>query len=190
MPPDFETLLQPGERLLWQGRPDATFTIVGGEWGSIILGLVLAAIIGTFGVMAARDGQSMSLVEMLCFGALIVAVAAAGPYYSFFERKNTWYALTSDRAIIYFDATPVGTQLLAYEVRQVEVVPSRAPGHRSVRIAYASQGQPFIDGQWRSGYSPHWRDKGRPYDFPVAFERISEADHVAKLAQAVMDGRK
>jgi hypothetical protein len=190
MPPDFQTLLEPGERLLWQGRPDASFTIAGsGEWGSIVLGVLVAAIIGTFAIMAARDGQSIPPAVMVVFGTLSVAIAAAGPFYSVFERRNSWYALTSQRAILFFDAGPLGPDLRGYAVRPAEVVDAPAPGHRSVQVAYMSGLQAFDAGRWQAAQRRPPSGIGRRRrDWPVAFERIADADRVVELARAVRDG--
>ena len=191
MPPDLLSMLEPGERLLWQGRPDATFTMAGsGEWGSILVGVVVAAIVGAFAVMAARDGQSMPPAAMLVLGALSLAIAVAGPFYSAFERRNTWYALTSQRAIIYFDAGPLGPDLRGYAVRLADVVDSPARGYRSVQVAYMSSVQAFDDGRWQPAEQRPRSGMGRRRrDWPVAFERIADADHVAELASAVRDGQ-
>jgi hypothetical protein len=115
VPAGWEGILDPGERILWQGRPDGRIVIRGVEWilvafGAVFAGIALAYMIG----MAEAGGPwPFGLIHF----AAGVAVAAGPPLWSAYRRRRTWYTLTDRRAFIATDTRFTGRTLRSWPIR-------------------------------------------------------------------------
>ena len=103
--------LQPGEILLWTGRPDPalaarpawTFTLIGGAM--LIPTTIIAGVIGIVVVAVAFATRSpclaLALLPFLAVFAIILLLLATLPFRARQLAQNTIYALTNRRAILW-----------------------------------------------------------------------------------------
>lgn len=105
----WQGVLEPGERILWQGQP------VGGiEWRDLdfrralfgLLVLVFAAF-WTVAAVSAALGEGLVVLVFLAaglfFAGLGIRLAVGEPLWDAFLRSRTWYTLTDRQAIIATD---------------------------------------------------------------------------------------
>ncbi len=106
VPPGWEGILDPGERVLWQGRPDSEMRADLSNPRRVAFGTVFAvfALIWTVGVL--RTGVPNGLMALvmplagLAFVFLGVNLATGGIPFGVWRRRATTYTLTDRRAII------------------------------------------------------------------------------------------
>lgn len=107
VPPGWEGLLEPGERILWQGHPDARV-----EWGEVVsfqsmFGIVFTAFAVFWISMAVSMGGHFEDGLSSIFPLFGVPFVAVGLYlvvgrliHDAFRRRGTWYTLTDRTAFI------------------------------------------------------------------------------------------
>lgn len=107
-PDGWEGILEPGERVLWQGQPDRNLDWSDMDRRQVLFGLVFAAIamFWTIGVLTATAGTTAALVMPL-FGLVFLAIglhkAGGSVFLAAWQRRGTWYTLTDRRAFIATD---------------------------------------------------------------------------------------
>ena len=114
-PARWEDILDPGEVILWQGRPDGLFHL---DATSIIMGLFGAAFAGFalfWMVMASAAGGWFWMFGLIHF-SVGIAIMAYGPIGRPFMRRHTWYTLTNRRALIATDLPVLGKRLHSYVI--------------------------------------------------------------------------
>ena len=170
VPGGWEGILQPGERILWQGRPDRAFALKPQHILSLIFGLVFAGFALVWMVMAARAGGLFWSFGLIHF-AVGLGLAIGPPLAWMIRRRGTWYTLTDRRAFIATDLPVKGRSLADYPIMPDTPVISddRMPG--SVLFAR----------EMRAGR------KG-PLPVPLGFERIADAVPVTALIRAIQNG--
>jgi hypothetical protein len=106
-PPGWEGILDPGERILWQGRPDGRIAVTGegivqSVFGVFFLGFALFWTGAAFW-MTAGSGTPLDFLFPL-FGLPFIAVGSYLVFghwlWSAYARRHSWYTLTDRRAII------------------------------------------------------------------------------------------
>ncbi len=103
-------LLNPGERILWQGQPEARIDWRGLKPVKLAVGAVFAAIgagiCGT-GLVQIGGGDLMGAIPAL-FGLAFVAVGARAAVGDIvldaYRRSNSWYTLTTERMLVATDS--------------------------------------------------------------------------------------
>ncbi|MGI3163463.1 aspartate carbamoyltransferase catalytic subunit [Pseudooceanicola sp. 200-1SW] len=98
-PPGWEGLLEPGERILWQGRPDGRMSLRQINLFHLIFGLFFAGFALFWMIMAAFAGGFFWMFGLLHFSAG-VSIAIGQPVIDPLRRRYTWYTLTDRRAFI------------------------------------------------------------------------------------------
>lgn len=118
--PGWDEVLDSGEALLWQGRPDPGFRF---RWGHVPLagvGLVLFVLAGMFLQHAAEavQQQAENARGMVAFGVATAGLglwAMVGPaVVDMLRRRGTQYALTDRRALVETDF--LGKGLVAWPI--------------------------------------------------------------------------
>lgn len=108
VPAGWEGILDPGERILWRGRPDgaiawATFDVKRAAFGCAIMAF---AAIWTSGALSAAPaglpGLILPLAGLFFFG-LGLRQAGGHLIWDAYLRRSSWYTLTDRRAIIATD---------------------------------------------------------------------------------------
>ncbi|MBS0126354.1 aspartate carbamoyltransferase catalytic subunit [Thetidibacter halocola] len=169
-PTGWEGLLDPGERILWQGRPATLIRVGGGDILMMVFGTIFAGFALFWMVMAAQGGGPFWLFGTIHFslGLGIVLWPVLGRP---FVRSRTWYTLTDRRAFIARDLPLKGRDLKSYPVTPDNglVFRDREPGS----VIFASE--------WRVG-----RKGG--YETRIGFHDIAEARQVYALMRQVQRG--
>ena len=106
----WEQILDKGEKILWQGRPDISIHFKPANIVPMIFGGIFAGFAVFWMVMAASTGGFFWMFGLLHFAVgmmLAVGPLLWGPY----KRAHTWYTLTNRRAIISTDLPLPGRRL-------------------------------------------------------------------------------
>lgn len=103
--PGWDGVLEPGERLLWQGRPDGALSFAGFEVGSAVFGVAMMGFALFFirqGMDALAEGPTGIVFPLggLVFLALGANMAGGRHFVEAWKRRHTWYSLTTRRAFI------------------------------------------------------------------------------------------
>jgi hypothetical protein len=104
--PGWEGILDPGERVLWQGRPDGAMRADLSDIRRAVFGAVFAAFGLVWTVAVVRQGVPNGLMALvmplagLAFAALGVNLATGGVPFGVLRRRSTTYTLTDRRAIV------------------------------------------------------------------------------------------
>ena len=171
----WEGILEPGERILWQGRPDTRLVFPperkGGFWAGIGL-----AVIGLLqlSVLRQADLEITLWPYALIPVGLGAAIVAVQPFWTRMRRRRTWYTLTDRRAFIATAMPLRGKRLQFWPVN------GDAP-------LILTEGDPAS--VWFAEERKK-RDNGRVHVIPIGFERIVDAKEVAEQMRALrQDGR-
>jgi len=166
-PPGWEGLLDPGERIVWQGRPEPGFHFPVEKAFVAIFGMVFAGFALFWMVMASRAGGLFWSFGLIHFsvGVWIIISSIFGDT---IRLRRTWYTLTDHRAFIATDMPFKGRQLQSYPITP------------DTRLDYrAGPPDTIIFSRER-----HSGSKGNSYMVEIGFERIDEGDRVVALMRA------
>jgi hypothetical protein len=182
---DWAEVLEPGERLLWQGRPDPGLRL---RWRHLPLALVGAMIVGLAGLLAeqaltgltAGDEGAGALLALAAglggFGLWCLLAPAIG---DMLRRRGTAYALTERRALVETDF--LGRGLAAWPITAESPIwlqPGR-PGSACFGIHRPRAG--IADRLLRGG--PALKERA------VCFECVAEAERLVALLEDVREGK-
>lgn len=99
-------LLDPGERILWQGQPDSRIDLRGLRPMALIVGGIFCTVglgIAGTGLVRVAGGAAQGLIPALfglIFTALGVRAALGEVLIDAVTRSNTWYTLTDRRMLV------------------------------------------------------------------------------------------
>ena len=167
VPAGWEGILEEGEKILWQGRPDGRLRPGLRQLGGALFGLVFAGFALFWMLMAAAEGGSFWIYGLGHF-ALGMALAVGPIAYDVIRRRRTWYTLTDRRAFIATDMPLVGRRLAFYPIRPdspVRLLQTRPPSVYFARKAI--------------------RTRNRSRHVPVGFEMIEDAHRVMALIHGI-----
>jgi len=106
VPPGWAGYLEPGERVLWQGRPDGAMRADLSDLRRTLFGAVFTVAGLAWTVAVLRQGVPNGLMALvmplagLGFAALGVNLATGGVPFGVLRRRATTYILTDRRAIV------------------------------------------------------------------------------------------
>lgn len=157
----WEGILDEGESILWQGRPEASVKFRAVHLVSLIFGLFFAGFALVWMILAALAGGIFWMFGLLhFFTGLSVAI---GPIYgASWRRRHTWYTLTTRRAFVATDIPFRGRKLVSYPVTGTTALEFRDDDIPSVYFAHEMK---------RSGKRGYRR-------VDIGFERIEDARQV------------
>lgn len=108
-------ILDPGEVILWQGRPDGRVIVDASSIVMGIFGAVFAGFAAFWMIMASQAGGYFWMFGLIHF-SVGIAIMGYGPIGRPFARRHTWYTLTNRRAIIATNLPLVGKRLHSYPI--------------------------------------------------------------------------
>lgn len=166
-PAGWEGLLDEGETILWQGRPDAGVTIRPGNVMLLLFGLIFAGFALFWMVMAAQAGGGFWMFGLIHFSVGLGIVFAA-LFWAPFRRRGTWYTLTDRRAFIATDLPLMGKRLKSYPIDADSMLELADGPLATVNFAQ----------ELKRGKNGHYR-------VPVGFERIADGKTVYRLMREI-----
>ncbi len=106
--PGWDAILEPGERLLWQGQPDGGLRFDGFELGGTVFGLALTGFAlfflqQSFGAVAEGPLGVLFPAVALVFLAVGLNLAGGRFFLDTWKRRRTWYSLSTRRAFVATD---------------------------------------------------------------------------------------
>ena len=169
----WEGILDEGETVLWQGRPDARVVFRIEKAFQFIFGLFFAGFAVFWMVMASQAGGAFWMFGLLHFGVGL-AVAFGALFKDAYRRRHTWYTLTDRRAFIATDMPHKGRVLDSYPITPDTRLIMVDASARLATVNFASEE--------KRG------NKGRRFTVPVGFERIPEGEKVYRLMRNIQTG--
>lgn len=163
----WDGILDPGEEILWQGRPDPGFAIPPGNIGKAVFGMFFAGFATFWMVMASMAPGPFWMFGLIFFfaGLGIIAEALILPTY---RRRNTWYTLTNQRAFIASRSLTGARKLDAHPVTEQTRL-SLSDGHLGA-VHFAEEVKHSRNGTIRTA---------------IGFERIPDAREVYALLRQI-----
>lgn len=165
-PPGWEDILDPGERVVWQGRPDPNT-----RWqpppGRDLRGGIAMSAFGVIWSVAVAVNGSIAWVFGLLFLGLGVSKLAGQHVWKARQLRQTTYTLTTSRAII---ATEAGGRrgMTSYPIDAT--TPVASDGAEPATITFATQ---YTNGIARQ----------------IGFERVRPGREILELFRSVQRGQ-
>lgn len=160
-------ILEPNEKIIWQGRPDGGFALKIPNILMAIFGLFFAGFALFWMIMAFAGGGSFWMFGLLHFsvGAGLVLYAIFWPTY---KRRHSWYTLTDQRAIIAANVPLRGKSLKSYPIT-------------------AKSSLELIDGALATvNFAEEIKNgKNSTYTVAIGFERLSDGREVYRLMRKI-----
>jgi hypothetical protein len=166
-PTGWESILDEGENILWQGRPDARLVWKISYIFTFIFGMIFAGFALFWMVMASQAGGGFWMFGLIHF-SVGLGIAVGPPFWSAFSRRHTWYTLSDRRAFIATDKPFVGRRLKSYPITDDTVI-GFEPG-TTATIHFASERR---------------RSKNGSHTVPIGFERIPDGEDVYAKIRAI-----
>lgn len=160
VPSGWEGILDAGEDIRWQGRPDAAVDWKLSSIPAVLFGLAFSGFALFWMVMAASAGGAMWMFGLIHFTAGL-SIGIGPVYWSAYRRRNTWYTLTGKRAIIATNLPMRGRTLKSYPITKDTMLGIDTNDPASITFAT----------ERRSG-------KNGSYEVKIGFERIADAQQV------------
>jgi hypothetical protein len=163
----WEGILDPEERILWQGRPDGGIVISVANIASGAFGLFFAGFALFWMIMASQAGGVFWMFGLLHF-SVGIGISFGPIVGGAFIRRHTWYTLTDRRAFVATDVPIKGKTLDSYPIT------------RDTRISFEEGGLSnihFAEGMRYRG--------GKKRLSPIGFERIPDGREVYRLLRDI-----
>ena len=166
-PQGWANILDPGEEILWQGRPDGAVTLRPRNIMMLVFGLFFAGFALFWMVMAAQSGGGFWMFGLIHFsvGAGIIFSAV---FWGAFKRRRSWYTLTDKRAIIASDLPIIGKRLKSWPITSQSVLELEQGPPDTVNFA-----------------ETYKRGKNGSTRIAIGFERIDDGSKVYRLLRDV-----
>ncbi len=170
VPAGWEGILDPGEKILWQGRPDGQVAFKIGHIFTFIFGLFFAGFAVFWMVMASQAGGFFWMFGLIHFG-VGVSLSIGPPFYSAWKRRHTWYSLTNKRGFIATDTPFLRRKLASYPITPDTALGYTAGTPATIHFAQESR-----------------RSKNGTYQVDIGFERIDGGETVYRLMRDIQRG--
>jgi hypothetical protein len=161
--PGWDGILDEGEDIIWQGRPDAKLVFKPENIVMFLFGLAFAGFALFWMVMASMAGGFFWMFGLIHF-SVGVGIAGGALFWNAYKRKHSWYTLTSRRAFIATDMPVMGRSLKSYPIDEDTVLD-------------------FIDGDLATIHFATERKRGKngTYTVNIGFEWIENGRAVYQI---------
>jgi len=166
-PSGWEGLLDPGETILWQGRPDRGFHVAPNRYFLAAFGIAFGGFALFWMTMAAQAGGTFWMFGLLHFSVGLGIIFGA-LFWDTFRRRRTWYTLTDRRAFIATKIPVRGRSIKSYPIRPDTPLDIQQGPLTSLHFATERR-----------------RSKNSSYTVPIGFERIPDGESVLQLLRQV-----
>ncbi|TNF19198.1 MAG: aspartate carbamoyltransferase catalytic subunit [Rhodobacteraceae bacterium] len=167
----WDDILNPGETILWQGRPDGGFHLAIGQIAVAVFGVFFAGFAVIWMVLAASGPGGFWMFGLLHF-AVGAGVTLHALFWPGFRRRRTWYTLTSERAFIATDLPIRGRGLKSYPIT----------ADTALQLEDGPPGSIWFAHEYR-----HTGKRSRRVN--IGFERIADPRPVLRLMTDIQRGR-
>lgn len=167
IPSGWEGILDEGEDIRWQGRPDTSVVWSVSRIPAILFGLVFSGFALFWMVMAAQAGGGFWMFGLIHF-FVGIGFGIGPPFLSAYRRRHSWYTLTSKRAIIATDMPMLGRKLISYPITQNMRLELESRRLESVYFASKTK-----------------RNKNGTYEVRIGFEYIADGKQVYAIIRAI-----
>ena len=165
--PGWENILDTGETILWQGRPDGGIVLRSRNILTLIFGLFFAGFAVFWMIMAAQGGGGFWMFGLIHFSVGVgIAFSAIG--WGAFLRRRSWYTLTDRRAFVATDLPLVGKRLKSYPITEETVLELVDGDLATVNFASITK-----------------RSKNGTRTVPIGFERIPDGRGVYRMMRDI-----
>lgn len=195
-PPGWDALLEPGERILWQGRPDPALFIGPANIAAALFGTFFAGFALVWMSLVGRGGSILWMFGLLHF-TVGAGIILGGLFWPTWQRRRSWYSLSNKRAFIATDMPFMGRSLNSYPITPdsrlhlIDGPPGSVTFHTNTSKFRSSNtrtvqmhGKPGIQVGVPSGGSSRIRTRSTR----IGFGRIHEARRVYSLMQQIQKG--
>ena len=165
----WEGILDPGEAVLWQGRPDPAIIFKVGNVVGCVFGLFFAGFALFWMIMASAAGGFFWMFGLLHF-SVGLGVAVGAIFWSAGRRRHTWYTLTDRRAFIATDVPLRGRSLKSYPITRETVLDYDAGTPSTIHFNHEMR-----------------RGKNGQYRVDVGFERINDGAEVYRMMRDIQE---
>ena len=166
----WDGILEEGEEILWQGRPNSRFRIKIGQIPAVLFGSAFSGFALFWMIMAASAGGFFWMFGLIHF-SVGISIGAGPVVIDNIRRKNTWYTLTDRRAFIATDVPFVGRRLLSYPITATTLLDLRGQDPGSIFFAEEFK-----------------RTKNGSRRIAIGFEAIPDAPEVLRLMRTIQKG--
>ena len=165
----WEGILDEGEKILWQGRPDARVALKVSSFVGFLFGLGFAGFALFWMIMASQAGGFFWMFGLLHF-FVGLGVAFGAMFWSAWRRRHTWYPLTDKRAFIATDVPFRGRRLKSYPITDTTVLDYDGGNPASIMFNHEMR-----------------RSKNGSYRVDVGVERIGDGQTVYHLMRDIQE---
>ncbi len=167
----WDGILDKGEKILWQGRPDARVTFKVSNFVGFLFGTAFAGFALFWMIMASQAGGFFWMFGLLHF-FVGLSVAYGAMFWSAWRRRHTWYTLTDKRAFIATDIPFRGRSLKSYPITASTVLDYDGSSPASIMFNHEMR-----------------RSKNGSYRVDVGFERIDDGQDVYRMMRDIQEGQ-
>ena len=168
-PAGWEGILDTGETILWQGRPDGKIVLRPANTATFVFGLAFAGFALFWMIMASTAGGFFWAFGLIHF-SVGLGLSFGAIFWGVFVRRHTWYTLTDRRAFIATDLPIGGRSLKSYPITD-DTVLDFAPG---------DPGSIWFDEEVRRSKNTTTRKK-------IGFERIEDGEKVYRMFRDIQE---
>lgn len=164
---DWEGILDEGEDIRWQGRPDGAVVWKVSNFASLLFGAVFSGFALFWMIMAAQAGGGFWMFGLIHF-FVGIGVAIGPVFWNTLRRRKSWYTLTNKRALIATDMPTKGRVLKSYPITKDTMFEFISGDPASISFATDQR-----------------RRKNGTYKVKIGFERIEDAKQVYALMRDI-----
>jgi len=170
IPTGWEDILDKGEKILWQGRPDGTVRWKARNFITLIFGIFFAGFALFWMTMAASAGGGFWMFGLIHF-TVGIAIGVGPPFFNAYKRRHSWYTLTGNRAIIATDMPMRGRKLKSYPITNETIISYDSGTPATLNFAKEIK-----------------RGKNGSYTIDIGFEQIDDGAEVYRLMREIQRG--
>lgn len=168
----WEGILEIGEDILWQGRPQVRFRIKPFQIAAVIFGMAFSGFALFWMIMASQSGGFFWMFGLLHF--FVGLSIGIGPVLiNNLRLRGTWYTLTDRRAFIASEMPVMGRRIKSYQINAGTVLELKQSNPPSVYFAHEIK-----QGQQKS------------YQVGIGFEGIQDGVQVMAMMRDIQKARK
>lgn len=167
IPSGWEGILDEGEVIRWQGRPDGAVVWKVSSIPAILFGAAFSGFALFWMIMAASAGGGFWMFGLIHF-FVGIGIGIGPVFWNTLRRRKSWYTLTNKRAIIAMDMPTKGRVLKSYPITKDTMLALVSGDPASINFATDQR-----------------RRKNGTYKVKIGFERIADAQQVYALMRDI-----